>query len=129
MTVATSTSTSTSAKKMLGTDYFSIATGNERTLTERGRLQEITHEFDRYTWLVGLCKVRWKNLGEHPTEKGHIHYQSGELNRHTRGVGFHVNTNINNSVLGCCPVSNRLISIPSEQHHSTAPKIYAPTTG
>ena len=107
-TIATSTST----KKIRGRDYIRIATLNVKTLAQTGRPQEVTHKLDRYTWIVvGLCEVRSKNLGEHPTDKGHILYYSGELDSHTRRVGFLVNKSIKNFILRCCPVSSRLISI------------------
>ena len=102
-----------------------------RTLAQTGRLQEATHELDRYTWhVVGFYEVRWRNLGEHPTEKGHLLYYSGELDSHTKGVGFLVNKNIKNSVLGCRPVSSRLISIcPRAAPFSiTIVQAYATTT-
>ena len=94
-------------------------------------MQELTHELARDTWhIVGLCEVRWKNLGEHLTEEGHILYYSGEFDKHTNGVGFFVNRNIRNSVLGCCPISSRLISIRlrAAPFNITAVQAYAPAT-
>ena len=56
-TGVTSTSTKTSTKKIRGRDDISIATWNVKTLAQTGRLQEVTHELDRYTWhVVGLCE-------------------------------------------------------------------------
>ena len=121
----------TSTTIIHGKDYISIAIWNVRTLAHTGRLQKVTHELDRYTWhVVGLCEIRWKNIGEHPTEKGHILSHSGELDSHTRGVGFLVNNNIKSSVLGCRPVSSRLISIRfrAAPLSITIVQVYAPIT-
>ena len=51
-----------------------------------------------------------KNYGEMLTDDGHKVYFSGE-DRHEYGVWFLVHKDIASAVLGCRPVSNRLISI------------------
>ena len=61
--------------------------------------------------MVGLCEVQWKDIGAHLTDEGYVLYYSGDLNKHVHGVGFLVNKNTKNSVLGCRPISNRLITI------------------
>ena len=55
---------------------------------------------------LGLCEMRWKNFGETTTEEGHKVFFSG--NEH--GVGFLVHKDIVNTVMGCRPVSSRLIA-------------------
>ncbi|XP_068206279.1 craniofacial development protein 2-like [Palaemon carinicauda] len=106
------TTGATSPPKIRGRDNVAIATWNVRTLAQTGKLQELTHELEKYTWhVVRLCEVRWKNHGEHLTEEGHVLYYSVEMDKHTNGIGFLVNKNIKNSVLGCRPVSSRAISI------------------
>ena len=41
-------------------------------LRAAGKLQELTHEMDRYRWnILGLCETRWKNFGEITTEEEH----------------------------------------------------------
>ena len=53
-------------------DNIAIDTWNTRTLRAAGKLQEPTHEMDRYRWnILGLCEIRWKNFGETTTEEGH----------------------------------------------------------
>ena len=112
---------SSSTKKMRGRDYISIATWHVKTLAQAGRLQEVTHRLDRHTWHVdGLCEVRWTNFGEHPTEKRHTLYYSGELDSHTRGVGFLVSKNIKNSVPACPLYPAGSFPSGSEQRHSAS---------
>ena len=66
---------------------------------------------DRYRWnIFGLCEMRWKNFGETATEERHV-FISGTEDKHEHGVGFHVHKDIVNTVMGCRPVSSRLITI------------------
>ena len=39
--------------------FVEETTWNTRTLRVAGKLQELTHEMDRYKWnILGLCKMR-----------------------------------------------------------------------
>ena len=59
------------SSKIRGRDNITIGTWNTRTLGAARKLQELTHEMDRYRWnILGLCEMRWKNFGE-TTEEGH----------------------------------------------------------
>ena len=57
-----------------------------------------------------LCEMRRKNFSEMSTDDAHKVYISGEEDRHEYGVGFLVHKDIASAVLGCRPVSSRLIS-------------------
>ena len=61
------------------------------------------------------------------TDDGHKVYFSGESGRHVYGVGFLVHKD----VLGCRPVSRRLISIRprAAPFNITIIQVYAPTSG
>ena len=73
---------------------------------------KLTHEMDRYRWnILGLCEMRWKNFGETTTEDGHKVFFSRKEDKHEHGVGFLVHKDIVNTVMGCRPVSSRLITI------------------
>ena len=59
---------------------------------------------DRYRWnILGLCEMRWKNFGK-TTEEGHKVFFTGKEDKYEHGTGFY-------TVMGCCPVSSRLITI------------------
>ena len=60
---------------------------------------------------MGLFEMHWKNCGEMSTDDGHKVYFSGEEGKHEYGVGFLVHKDVVGAVLGCQPVSSRLISI------------------
>ena len=56
-----------------------------------GKLQELTHEMDRYKLnILGLCEMRSKNFGETTTEEGHKIFFSGKEDKHEHCVGFPV---------------------------------------
>jgi len=66
-----------------------IGTWNVRTLRAAGKVEELTHEMSRYHWhILGLCEVRWKNMGETTTQEDHKLYYSGKQDKHEHGVGF-----------------------------------------
>ena len=54
--------------------------------------------------------MRWKKFGETTTEEGHKVFISGKEDKHEHCVGFLVHKDIVNTVMGCCPVSSRLIT-------------------
>ena len=100
------------SSKIRGRDNITIGTWNTRTLTATGKLQELTYEMDRYRWnFLGLSEMRWKNFGETTTEEGHKVFFSGKVDKHEHGDGFLVHKDIMNTVMECCPVSSRLITI------------------
>ena len=58
------------SSKIRGRDNITIGTWNTRTLRAAGKLQELTHEMDRYSWnILGICEMRWKNFNEATTRK------------------------------------------------------------
>ena len=71
------------SSKIRGRDNITIGTWNTRTLRAAGKLQQLTHEVDRYRWnILGFSKMRWKNFGETTTEVGHKVFFSGKEDKH-----------------------------------------------
>ena len=92
---------------IIGRD-ISIGRWNTRTLRAAWKLQELTREMDRCKWnVLGLCEMRWKNFGERTTEEG----QSSVEKRINTSMALDFFVHIVNTVIGCCPVSSRLITI------------------
>ena len=94
-------------------------------------LQELTHEMDRYRWnILGLCEMRFKNFGESTTEKGHKVFFNGKQDKHEYGVRFLVHKDNVNTVMGCHPVSSRLITIHlrAVPFNITIVQVYAQTS-
>ncbi|KAJ8403273.1 hypothetical protein AAFF_G00354900 [Aldrovandia affinis] len=86
---------------------------------------------DQYHWnILGISELRWKSFGETSTDKGHKLYFSGKENKHEHGVGFLVHKDILGTVMGCQPVSSRLITIRlrATPFNITIIQAYAPTS-
>ena len=67
------------SSKIRGRNNITIGTWNTRTIRSAGKLQELTHEMDRYRWnILGLCEMGWKNFGKTTTEEGHKVFFSGK---------------------------------------------------
>ena len=118
-------------KRLRGREYTSIATWNVRTLSQTGKLKELTHELERYKWhMIGLCETRWKNSGEQLTDEGHMLYYSGEADKHANGVGILMNKDFKNTVIASCPISSRIMSVRvrATPFNITVIQVYAPTT-
>ena len=123
--------TTGASSKIRGRDNITIGTWNTRTLRAAGKLQELTHELDRYRWnVLGLCKLRWTNFGKTTTEEGHKVFFNGKENNHEHGAGFLVHKDIVNTVMGYRLVSSRLITIRlrAVPFNITIVQAYAPTS-
>ena len=86
---------------------------------------------DRYRWnILGLCEMRWKNLAETTTEEGHKVFLSGKEDKRDHVVGLLVHKEIANTVMGCRPVSSRLITIRlrTVPFNTAIVQAYAPTS-
>ena len=108
-----------------------IGTWNVRTLHQRGKVKELTHELQRYKWdIIGLAEVRWTGFGETSTDEGHKIWFSGDQSKHQYGVAFIVRKELAKSIISCTPISSRIISIRicAKPHNLTIIQVYAPTS-
>ena len=102
-----------------------------RTLKAAWKLEELTHEMDRYHWnILGLCEIRRKNFGEMSSDDRHKVCFSGE-DRYEYGVVFLIHKDMDSAVLSCRPVSSKLISIllRTAAFNVTILQVYASTSG
>lgn len=121
----------TNAQKIRARNNITIGTWNVRTLRSSGKLKELMHKMNRYRWAVlGLCEVHWKNIGKTTTEEGHTLYFSGEEDKHLNDVGFLIHKDIMNTIMGCRPISSRLITshLRAARFNITIIQAYAPTS-
>ena len=72
--------------------------------------------------------MRWKKSGEIPTHGGHRVYFRGKEDKHEQGVGFLVHKDIVKSVIGCRPISSRLMTVRlrASPFNITIIQVYAP---
>ena len=109
------------SSKIRGRDNITIGTWNQRTLRAGQKLQEPTHEIDRYTCnILGLCEMRWKHFGETTTEERHKVFFGGKEDKHEQGAGSSAHKDIVNTVMECRQVFSRLITICLRQSLSTS---------
>ena len=121
----------TTGTKLCGWEDITIATWVVRTLRAAGKVEDLLHEMDRYKWsILGLCGMRWKQSGEIPTDGGHRVYFSGKEDKYEQGVGFLVHKDIVKSVIGCHPISSRLVTVRlrASPFNITIIQVYAPTS-
>ncbi len=112
-------------------DNFTVGTWNVRTLHKLGKVNELTHEMNRYTWnVLGMSETRYTGMGEFKTTDGHKIWFSGENDKHEKGVAFMVHRNTLRSVLEWSPISSRIITIRLKVQplNLTIIQIYAPTS-
>ena len=74
--------------------------------------------------------MRWKKSGEIPTDGGHKLYFSGKEDKHEQGVGFVVHKGIVKNVIGCRPISSRLMTVRlrASPFNITIIQVYATTS-
>ena len=74
--------------------------------------------------------MRWKKSGEIPTDGGYRVNFSGKEDKHEQGVGLLVHKDIVKSVIGCRPISSRLMTVRlrASPFNITIIQVYAPTS-
>ena len=99
-------------KKIRSRENISVGTWNVRTLRPAGKTEQLTHAMGRYHWnIVELSELHRKHFGEMSTDDGHKSCFSAKEDRHEYGFEFLVHKDVVDAVLGCRPVSSRLISV------------------
>ena len=86
-----------------------VATWNIRTGYQSGKLANIEKEMERLKIdIMGIAELRWPGAGEIITGEGNkVLYSGGETPN--RGVGIIMKRIIANKLIGCWPVSDRII--------------------
>ena len=74
--------------------------------------------------------MRWKKSGEIPTDGGHRVYFSGKEDKYEQRGGFVVHKDIVKRVIGCRPISSRLMTVQlrASPFNSTIIQVYTPTS-
>ena len=92
----------TKVKKIRGSGNISIGPLNVRTKRPGGKLEELTHEIDRYHWNIpGICDMRWKYFGEMSSVDKDKDHLSGKEDRLEYRVGFLVHKDMVSAAFGC----------------------------
>ncbi|XP_053332008.1 craniofacial development protein 2-like [Clarias gariepinus] len=106
-----------------------LATWNDRTLFQTGKLAQLANEFDRCRLDI-LCVSEARLAGsEKVTIDSKTFVYSGHATDHVRGVAIMLSRQAASSLLGWCPVSDRIVSARLQGLHAklTFIQAYAPT--
>ena len=80
------------------------------------------------TDILGISEVKWTGMGEFNSDDHYIYYGQESLRRN--GVAITVNKRVQNAVLGCSLINNRMISVrfQGKPFKITVIQAYAPTS-
>ena len=85
-------------------------TRNVRSMNQ-GKLEVVKQEMARVNVdILGISKLKWTGMGKFNSNDHYIYYRGQESLRRN-GVAIIVNKKAQNSVLGCNPQNNRMISV------------------
>ena len=107
---------------------LSIATWNVRTLYQSGKLDNVIQEMaEMKVGMSGLAETRWTNSIKFRNKGTTMVYSGGQ--EHRNGVEIIMNDNIAQALLGCWPISDRIIIIKMQGKlfDRNIIKLYAPT--
>jgi len=105
-----------------------IGTWNVRTLYSTGKLAQVLNEMKRYhVDIMGVSEMRWTGSGKMDSDGFSIYYSGG--NKHERGVGIILTTEMARAVMTWEPVNDRIITIRLQTKYMkvTLIQVYAPT--
>ena len=79
--------------------------------------------------ILGISELKWTGMGEFSSDDHYIYYCGPESLRRN-GIAITVNKNVQNAVLGCDLINDRMISVrfQGKPFNITAIQIYAPTS-
>ena len=95
----------------------------------QGKLEVIKQEMSRVNIdILGISELKWTGMGEFNSDDHYIYY-CGEESLRRNGVALIVNQRLWNTVLGCNPKNNRMISVhfQGKPFNITVIQVYAPT--
>ena len=96
----------------------------------QGKLEVVKQEMARVnTDILGISEVKWTGMGELSSDNRHIYY-SGQESLRRNGVAITVNKRVQNAVLGCNLINNRMISVhfQGKPFNIIVIQVYAPTS-
>nr|CAB3230289.1 craniofacial development protein 2-like [Phallusia mammillata] len=106
-----------------------LATWNVRTLFQCGKLAQVVREFHTYGLnILGVSEMRWIGSGK-LTSEGKTVVFSGHNKQHIHGVGFVLDHEANQALVGWKPISDRIITARFHSRHgkTSIVQVYAPT--
>ena len=108
---------------------YCIGTWNVRFMNQ-GKLELVKEEMARVNVdILGISELRWTGMGELNSDGHYIYYcRQNSLKRN--GVAIIVNKRVQNAVLGCNLINDRMISVlfQGKPFNIMVIQVYAPTS-
>ena len=96
----------------------------------RGKLEVVKQEMARVNiTILGMSELKWTGMGEFNSDDHSIYYGRQESLRRN-GVAIMVNKRVQNAVLGCNLINDRMISVhfQGKPFNIMVIQVYAPTS-
>ena len=96
----------------------------------QGKLKVVKQEMARVNVnILGISKPKWTGMGEFNSDDHYIYY-CGKESLRRNGVAIIVNRRVQNAVLGCNLINDRMISVcfQGKPFSITVIQVYAPTS-
>ena len=91
-------------------EQYCIGTWNVRSITQ-GKSEVVKQEMARVNINnLGISKLKWTGMGEFNSDDEYIYY-CGQESLRRNGVAIMVNKTVQNAVLGCNLINDRMISV------------------
>ena len=106
-------------KSLTGSYSTKLRIWNVRSMNQ-GKLEVVKQEMVRVNInILGISELKWTGMGEFNSDDYYIYYCGQEALRRN-GVPFIVNKRVQNTVLGCNPKNDIMISVHIQdiQYHS-----------
>ena len=92
-------------------EQYCIGTWNVRSMNQ-GKLEVVKQEMTRVNVnILGISELKWTGMGEFNSDNHYIDYCRQESLRRS-GVAIIDNKRVQNAVLGCHLINDRMISVP-----------------
>ena len=96
----------------------------------QGKLEVVKQEMARVNVdILGISKLKWTGMGEFNSDDHYIYY-CGQESLRRNGVAIIVNRRVQNAVLGCNLINDRIISVhlQGKPFNIMVIQVYAPTS-
>ena len=108
---------------------YCIGTWNVRSINQ-GKFEVIKQEMAKVNIdILGISELKWTGMGEFYSDEHYIYY-CGQESLRRNGIAIMVNKRVQNAVLGCNIINDRMISVclQGKPFSITVIQVYAPTS-
>ena len=96
----------------------------------QGKLEVVKQEMARVNIdVLGISKLKWTEMGEFNSDDHYVYY-CGQESLRRNGVAIIVNKRVQNAILGCNLINDRMITVhfQGKPFNITVIQVYAPSS-